>query len=178
MRSITAAFTVAVLTAVPAAAQELTGERRSAPPPTRAKFEVLFGGAPFSCGEGCGGNYSFDAGATAWLLERVGVSARVRGVPRSWGAKWLEPSVRLRGWVGADRSREIDFGIGRGVFGDAGVYHHAYKVELLAGFRTRERVGLKVGGEVLVFHRRPKQSDGSRSVDGGLVFTVLVVVRP
>lgn len=44
MRSITAAFTVAVLTAVPAAAQELTGERRSAPPPTRAKFEVLFGG--------------------------------------------------------------------------------------------------------------------------------------
>lgn len=177
MHRITAAFTVAVLTAAPTAAQQLTGEGQTAPQPTHARFEVLAGAIPVGCW-GCGRALGFDIGATAWLIERVGISARVRGSAGKSDPKWLEPSVRLRGFVGDNANREIDFGIGRGIYRGADYYHHSYKVETLVGFRTNERVGFKVGGEVHVFHQRNKHPDGNRGLDASLLFTFLVVVRP
>ena len=177
MHRITAAFTVAILTAVPAGAQEPASEGQTAPQPTRAKFEVLAGAMPFGCGQGCGAFSGFDVGATGWLFERIGVSARVRGGVRGEQSRWLEPSIRIRGFVGDSGSREVDFGVGRGYFLDD-YYHHSYKVETLVGFRPYERVGFKVGGEVHVFRQRDKHPDGSRSLDAGLLFTFLVVVRP
>ena len=91
MHRITAAFTVAILTAIPAGAQEPASEGQTAPQPTRAKFEVLAGAMPFGCGQGCGAFSGFDVGATGWLFERIGVSARVRGGVRGEQSRWLEP---------------------------------------------------------------------------------------
>lgn len=118
-----------------------------------------------------------DRALTNWLVERIGVSARVRGGVRTWQDKWLEPSIRIRGFIGDRGNREVDFGVGRGFFRDS-YYHHSYKVETLVGFRPYERIGFKVGGELHVFHQNNRHPDGSRGLDAGLLFTFLVVVRP
>lgn len=177
MHRIAAAFALTVLTAFPVGAQEPPREGRTAPQPTHARFELLAGAMPLGCGEGCGVFPGFDVGATAWLVERIGISARVRGGVRTWQDKWLEPSIRIRGFIGDRGNREVDFGVGRGFFHDS-YYHHSYKVETLVGFRPYERVGFKVGGELHVFHQNDKHPDGSRGLDAGLLFTFLVVVRP
>ena len=165
----TAALFVIIVSALPAYAEQ-----------RHNRFEVLAGISPIGCGEGgCAVAVTepgIDVGATGWLLERVGLSARVRG--RS-GFRWLEPSVRLRGFVGANRDREVDFGVGRGIFPAGAYYHSSWKVGALVGFRTRERIGVKVGGELFyVWFQRNRNPDGGRSLDAGLLFTVALVVRP
>ena len=118
----TAALFVIIVSALPAYAEQ-----------RHNRFEVLAGISPIGCGEGgCAVAVTepgIDVGATGWLIERVGLSARVRG--RS-GFRWLEPSVRLRGFVGANRDREVDFGVGRGIF-PAGAYYHS----VMEGWRAR-----------------------------------------
>ena len=54
--------------------------------------------------------------------------------------------------------------------------HSSWKVGALVGFRTRERIGVKVGGELFyVWFQRNRNPDGGRSLDAGLLFTVALL---
>lgn len=135
------------------------------------RYELAAGILPLGCGpEGCGTGLAMDLGATGWVLERVGVSARIRG---NQHLKWLEPSIRLRGFVGANQDREVDFGVGRGVFSASSPYRSLWKVETLVGFRAQQFIGVKVGAEL--FYIFKKRLEGS---DSGIVASFALVFRP
>ena len=141
----------------------------------RARFEFTAGVTPFGCSDGCAVAATppfVDVGVTGWASERVGLSARVRDVFGEVYGILLEPTVHLRGFVGEHRDREIDFGIGWGVFPAGQRYQHAWTVGMSVGFRTRERVGLKVGGELFSAFK----DSGNR--DSALLLSVAVVFRP
>ena len=133
--------------------------------PEPAHFEILVGGSPFGCGNitECGFGGILDGGATGWLTEHIGVSARARSAfLMGGGPHWAEVLVRTR-WV-AGNDREVDIGFGRGFFYEI---EPSWKGEVMVGFRPYDRVGFKVGGEY-----------GRYSGDSTILVSFLVVVRP
>ena len=128
----------AVFLAIPAGAQD------------RNRFEVL-GGLNLPNLNGA----MAEVGATAWLTERFGLSARYVTYPwqdrfgtAHWGHDHGYVTIRYRGWVGRGDDVELDFGIGE-VLGGANVYeelvHTGWMCELLAGFDVAEHWRLKTG---------------------------------
>lgn len=141
-----------------------------------ARFEILAGLTPFGCSEGCGAGVVLDGGATGWLMERLGVSGRLRGdVPDGISGR-AELLLRTRAFVGESRAIEVDLGVGRG-FPIDDFYDHSWKAEVLVGFRPYSRVGFKVGAEMDFFFKA-RNADGSRSRDSEIVANFLVVFRP
>ena len=135
MRRLAAIVVVVISSSLPAFAEE-----------PHARFEFMAGVTPFGCSEGCGVAATppfVDVGATGWTSGGVGLSMKVRDVFGEVYGIFLEPSLRLRGFVGEHGDREIDFGVGWGVF-PTGQYNHAWTVGMSVGFRTHEHVGLRV----------------------------------
>ena len=119
--------------------------------------------------------YAVQFGATAWPLERLGLSARAGS---TGGTPWLDLMIRHRGFVREERDVEIDFGVGRGIFFDDR-YHHSWTVDMLVGVRPYDRVGFKFGGGFVFAYKGPKRPpDGRRNLDIGILVNAVIVVRP
>lgn len=138
------------------------------PPPPRV--DILAGGIT-GCGGGCGGMAAV-GGATRWLTDNVGLSARLNTTDNFL---WTDFFVRARGFVGDKKDKEIDFAFGRGHFFD--YYHHSWNVELLVGFRLYDKVGFKVGPSIVYYYKDSRRPDGTRNLDGALIINFLMVIR-
>ena len=163
MPRLAAIVVVVISSSLPASAEE-----------PHARFEFMAGVTPFGCSDGCGVAATppfVDVGWTGWTSGGVGLSMKVRDVFGGVYGIFLEPSLRLRGFVGEHGDREIDFGVGFGVF-PPGQYNHAWTVGMSVGFRTHERVGVRVGGELFSAFK------GSGNRDGALLLAVTLVFRP